>query len=66
MTHKPHPHQALIIRALGYDFLFGENGLKTREIISHCPKNEMNNPHYLPMNHSYLIQEKRKSSVISA
>lgn len=66
MTSKPHPHQALIIGALGYDFLFGENGLKAREIIMHCPKNEMNNPHHLPINHSYPMQEKRKSSVISA
>ena len=60
MTHKPHPHQAFILSALGHDFLFGENGLKTREIITHCPENEMNNPHYLPINHSYLIQEKKK------
>jgi hypothetical protein len=60
MTSKPHPHQALIIGALGHDFLFGENGLKAREIITHCPKNEMDNPHYLPINHSYLIQEKKK------
>lgn len=60
MTGKPHPHQALILGALGYDFLFGENGLKAREIITHCPENEMNNPHYLPINHSYLIQEKKK------
>lgn len=60
MVSKPHPHQALILSALGHDFLFGENGLKTRGIITHCPKNEMNNPHYLPMNHSYLIQEKKK------
>ena len=60
MIYKPHPHQALIIGALGRDFLFGENGLKAREIITHCPKNEMNNPHYLPINHSCLIQEKKK------
>lgn len=60
MTSKPHPHQALILGALGHDFLFGENGLKAREIITHCPKNEMNNPHYLPINHSCIIQEKKK------
>ena len=60
MTHKPHLHHGLILLTLGYDFLFGENGLKARGIITHCPKNEMNNPHYLPMNHSYLIQEKKK------
>ena len=60
MTSKPHPHHGLILLTLGHDFLFGENGLKARGIITHCPKNEMNNPHYLPMNHSYLIQEKKK------
>ena len=60
MTSKPHLHHGLILLTLGYDFLFGENGLKAREIIAHCPKNEMNNPRYLPMNHSYLIQEKKK------
>lgn len=60
MTNKPHPHHVFILAKLGADFLFGENGLKAREIIIHCPKNEMNNPHYLPINHSYLIQEKKK------
>ena len=60
MTDKPHPHQALILSTLGHDFLFGENGLKAREIITHCPKSEIDNPHYLPINHSSLIQEKKK------
>jgi len=57
MTSKPHPHQALIIGALGHDFLFGENGLKAREIIARCPKSERDNPHYLPSSHSFLICE---------
>jgi hypothetical protein len=60
MTSKPHLHHGLILLTLGYDFLFGENGLKARGIITHCPKNEMNNPRYLPINHSYLMQEKKK------
>lgn len=60
MTNKSHPHHVFILAKLGADFLFGENGLKAREIIIHCPKNEMNNPHYLPINHSCLIQEKKK------
>ena len=57
MTNKPHPHYALILGALGHDFLFGENGLKAKEIITRCPKSEINNPHYLPSNHSFLICE---------
>ena len=60
MTDKSHPHHALILSALGLDFLFSENGLKAKEIITRCPKSEINNPHYLPINHSYLIQEKKK------
>jgi len=60
MTNKSHPHHDLILSALGHDFLFGENGLKAKEILTHCPKNEINNPHYLPVNHSHLIQEKKK------
>ena len=60
MTSKPHLHHGFILLTLGYDFLFGENGLKARSIITHCPENEMNNPHYLPINHSYLMQEKKK------
>ena len=60
MTNKPHPHHDFILAKLGADFLFGENGLKAREIIIRCPESEMDNPHYLPMNHSYLMQEKKK------
>ncbi len=60
MIYKPHPHQALIIGALGRDFLFGENGLKAKAIIARCPKSAIDNPHYLPINHSCLIQEKKK------
>lgn len=60
MTGKPHPHHVFILARLGADFLFGENGLKAREIIIHCPKSEINNPHYLPINHSCLMQEKKK------
>ena len=55
MTDKSHPHHALILGALGYDFLFGENGLKAKEIITRCPESEMDSPHYLPSNHSFLI-----------
>ena len=60
MTNKPHPHHGFILAKLGTDFLFGENGLKAKEIYTCCPKSEINNPHYLPINHSYLIQEKKK------
>ena len=60
MTDTPHPHQALILSALGLDFLFNESGLNVKEIATCCPKSEINNPHYLPINHSYLIQEKKK------
>lgn len=57
MTDKPHQHQALILSALGRDFLFSENGLKAKEIITRCPKSEIDNPHYLPVNSSFLICE---------
>ena len=60
MTNKPHPHHGLILLTLGHDFLFGENGLKAKEITTRCPKSEIDNPHYLHVNHSYLIQEKKK------
>ena len=60
MTNKSHPHHGFILAKLGTDFLFGENGLKAKEIIPRCPKSEINNPHYLPINHSCLIQEKKK------
>lgn len=60
MTNKSHPHHGLIMLTLGYDFLFSENGLKAKEITTRCPESEINNPHYLPINHSYLIQEKKK------
>jgi len=60
MTNKSHPHHGFILAKLGTDFLFGENGLKAKEIIPRCPKSEINNPHYLPINHSYPIQEKKK------
>lgn len=57
MTNKPHPHQALILGALGHDFLFGENGLKAKTIITHLPKSAVDNPHYLPAHHSFLIAD---------
>ena len=60
MTNKSHPHHDLILSKLWRDFLFSENGLKAKEIATCCPKSEINNPHYLPINHSYLIQEKKK------
>ena len=60
MTNKSHPHHDLILSALGHDFLFGENGLKAKEIISHCPKSAIDNPHYTPVIHSSIIQEKKK------
>ena len=55
MTNKPHPHHVFILAKLGADFLFGENGLKAKGIITRCPESEMDNPHYLPSNHSFLI-----------
>ena len=60
MTNKSHPHHDFILAKLGTDFLFSENGLKAKEIYTCCPKSEISNPHYLPINHSSLIQEKKK------
>ena len=60
MTNKSHPHQALILDALGRDFIFGKSGLNAKTIITRCPKSAIDNPQYLPINHSYLIQEKKK------
>lgn len=60
MTNKSHPHHDLILLALGYDFLLGENGLNVKGVSTCCPKSEIDNPHYLPVTHSYLIQEKKK------
>lgn len=60
MTNKPHPHHDFILAKLGIDFLFNENGLKAKAIITHCPKSEINNPHYTPVIHSSIIQEKKK------
>jgi hypothetical protein len=57
MTSLSHPHHGLIIEALGHDFLFGENGLKAKEIITRCPENEIDNQAYLPSTHSFLIYE---------
>jgi hypothetical protein len=57
MTKKSHPHHGLILLTLGLDFLFGENGLKAKEIITRCPKSEIYNPAYLPSKHSFLIYE---------
>ena len=57
MTNKSHPHHDFILAKLGTDFLFGENGLKAKEIITRCPESEMDNTYYLPSNHSFLICE---------
>ena len=57
MTNKSHPHQALIMSTLGSDFLCGKNGLNAKAIITRCPKSEIDNPHYLPSHHSFLICE---------
>ena len=57
MTNKSNPHHDFILAKLGTDFLFGENGLKAKEIITRCPESAMDNPHYLPVNSSFLICE---------